>query len=208
MSRRFYAIAKRALDIAVSGTALAVTLPLSAVIAALIKLEDGGPVLFRQPRAGQDGVPFEMIKFRSMHVEPASALDHVQISWVAGVPDDFVFKTSASGNARITRVGRLLRRTSLDELPQLLNVLKGDMTLVGPRPELLSIASHYNTEQSRRLAVRPGVTGLAQVTGRASHNHGQKIAADLRYVDSASLQLDLRIMVRTLLVPFHGKDAY
>lgn len=208
MSRGLYAAAKRALDIAVSGTALAVSLPLVAVIAALIKLEDGGPVLFRQPRAGQGGVPFEMIKFRSMHVDPDPGSDHGQILWVSGVPDDFVFKTSASGDARITRVGRVLRRTSLDELPQLMNVLKGEMTLVGPRPELLSIAAHYSPEQSRRLAVRPGVTGLAQITGRASHNHGQKIAADLRYVDSASLLLDLRIMVRTLLVPFHGKDAY
>jgi lipopolysaccharide/colanic/teichoic acid biosynthesis glycosyltransferase len=208
MSRAFYAIAKRALDVTVSGTALVLTLPVSAVIAALVKSEDGGPVFFRQPRAGQDGVPFEMLKFRTMRVDQPGSAGDAYAAWDAGVPDDFVFKTSGSSSARITRVGRLLRRTSLDELPQLLNVLTGEMTLVGPRPEILPIASRYNAEQARRLAVRPGVTGLAQVTGRSSHNHGQKIDADLRYVDSASLLLDLRIILRTLLVPFHGRGAF
>jgi lipopolysaccharide/colanic/teichoic acid biosynthesis glycosyltransferase len=126
---------------------------------------------------------------------------------VVGVPDEFVFKTSGAADARITRVGGWLRRTSLDEVPQFINVLRGEMSLVGPRPELLSIAERYSPEQARRLSVLPGVTGWAQVTGRAAHSHGEKVAADLYYVDHASVAMDLLILGRTIMVPFHGRHA-
>lgn len=199
--------AKRAIDL-VGSLALATALsPVCLVVAALIKLEDGGPVLYRQFRAGANGVPFPMNKFRSMKVgAPASPIDTSE--WVHGVPDDFVFKTSATADARITRCGRWLRRTSLDELPQLLNVIVGDMSLVGPRPEILPIAERYNQQQGRRLTVKPGLTGLAQVRGRADSNHGDKILADIEYVDTWALSLDLRILIQTVFIAVSGRGAH
>lgn len=199
---------KRLMDVVLSALALIVSAPVFVVVAAAIKLDDAGPVFFRQPRAGQGSRVFQMIKFRTMSVaDPGGdALD--TSTWFGGVPDDFVFKTSESGSDRITRVGRFLRRTSLDEVPQLLNVLTGDMALVGPRPEILPIVERYSSAQAVRLSVKPGLTGWAQVTGRSLHDHGQKMAADRYYVEHASMRLDVYILVRTVWVALRRQEAY
>ena len=200
--------AKRALDLCVSGLGVILAAPIAAVVAVLIMREDRGPVLFRQQRAGQDGQVFTMYKFRSMRTAAADARPIDTSEWTCGVPDDFVFKAAAANDDRLTRVGRVLRRTSLDELPQLVNVIRGDMSVVGPRPEILPIANCYNATQRRRLAVKPGVTGWAQVNGRADSNHGAKIDADLFYVEHTSLRLDLTILARTILISVSGKGAF
>lgn len=208
MSGTVYRAAKRGLDVTAAAVGLVLASPLVAVVAVAVKLDDRGPVFFRQPRAGRGGEVFAMLKFRTMSVAGEFAGEVDTTAWADGVPDDFVFKTAASAQARVTRVGALLRRTSLDELPQLVNVLRGDMSLVGPRPEILPIVRHYNAEQARRLLVKPGLTGWAQVTGRSSHDHGQKMAADRWYVENAGLALDLRIIGRTLAVALHGRGSF
>ena len=208
MSARAYSVAKRTIDVVAAGVGLVVLSPLLLLVALAVLLEDGRPVLFRQLRAGEGGDPFPMLKFRTMRVSGEFAGDVDTSGWTDGVPDDFVFKTSGSAESRVTRVGALLRRTSLDELPQLFNVLVGQMSLVGPRPEILPIVRHYSAEQARRLLVKPGLTGWAQVTGRSSHDHGQKMRADHWYVDHASLSLDLRIIGRTVVVALGGREAF
>lgn len=208
MSSGPYVASKRLLDIVGSVAALTITSPFFLVAACAIKRHDSGSVFFTQARAGKDGRPFRMIKFRTMSgVDSGSDLPD-RSSWVAGVPDDFVFKTSETRVSRVTAPGRWLRRYSLDELPQLVNVLRGEMSLVGPRPEIVQISERYSPEQARRLSVKPGITGWAQVTGRSLHNHGQKIAADLYYVEHASLRLDFRILLRTVWVSVLGREAY
>ena len=196
----------RALDVLLSLTALLLLAPVMALVALLVRAEDGGPALFRQQRAGLHGRPFWVLKFRSMR--PGSFGTPLDVSgWDDGVPDRFVFKIAVANDPRLTRVGAHLRRLSLDELPQLVNVLRGEMSLVGPRPEILPIVACYNAEQRRRLSVRPGITGWAQVNGRAQSNHGAKVAADLYFVDHATLGLYLRILARTVLISLTGKGA-
>jgi len=208
MSRGPYSACKRLIDVVASVAALTIASPFFLVAAGAIRFHDSGPVFFRQERSGKDGRPFRMIKFRTMsEVGTGSDLPELS-SWVSGVPDDFVFKTSESKASQVTPPGHWLRRLSLDELPQFINVLRGEMSLVGPRPEILQISEHYSPEQARRLSVKPGITGWAQVTGRSLHNHGQKIAADLYYVDHASTRLDLGILLRTIWVAIHGREAY
>jgi lipopolysaccharide/colanic/teichoic acid biosynthesis glycosyltransferase len=208
MSSGPYSASKRLIDVVGSVVALAIASPLILVVTAAIRLHDSGPVFFRQARSGKDGIPFHVIKFRTMSgADSGSDLPDLS-SWVTGVPDDFVFKTSNSKVSRVTPIGRWLRRSSLDELPQFLNVLRGEMSVVGPRPEILQITERYSPEQARRLSVKPGITGWAQVTGRSMHNHGQKIEADLYYVDNASTRLDLWILLRTVRVALHGREAY
>jgi lipopolysaccharide/colanic/teichoic acid biosynthesis glycosyltransferase len=208
MSARYYSVAKRTTDVVAAAVGLVVLSPVLIVVALAVLIEDGRPVLFRQHRAGVGGVSFAMLKFRTMRVSGEFAGEVDTSGWTQGVPDDFVFKTSGSAESRVTRVGAWLRKTSLDELPQLLNVLVGDMSLVGPRPEILPIVRHYSPEQARRLLVKPGLTGWAQVTGRSSHDHGEKMLADRWYVDHASLALDLRILARTVAVALRGKEAF
>jgi lipopolysaccharide/colanic/teichoic acid biosynthesis glycosyltransferase len=164
---------------------LVITSPLWATIAVAIKLDSRGPVFFRQERVGLDGRPFEVLKLRTMIVDA-----HTQ---GAGYAVD-------KGDSRITRVGNLLRRTSLDELPQLWNVLRGEMSLVGPRPTLSYQVEQYTERQRRRLEVRPGLTGWAQVNGRASLSWPERIELDVWYVEHRSLALDLRILLRTASV--------
>lgn len=208
MSRRPYLVGKRLLDVVVSALALVATVPLFAVVATAVKLDDGGPVFFRQPRAGRGGRVFTMLKFRTMSVA-GSGRDALDTSaWTDGVPDDFVFKTPDSRSDRVTRVGRILRRTSLDEVPQLINVLVGDMSLVGPRPEILPIVERYSAAQAVRLSVKPGITGWAQVSGRAEFDHGRKMAADRYYVSHASMRLDAVILLRTVAVALRRHEAY
>lgn len=171
---------KRPLDLVVAGTGLVVTAPLHAACALAVRLTNGSPVYFRQERAGRDGRPFHLVKFRTMKIGTHEA------SGGYPTPD------------MVTPVGRLLRKTSLDELPQLWNILRGDMSLVGPRPALLDQVERYTDEQRGRLAVRPGVTGLAQILYRNAAPWSVRIKADLEYVGSVSMVEDLRILVRTV----------
>ena len=174
---------KRAFDLVVAAFALLVLSPLLLWAACAIALETGRPVLFRQTRVGRSGQPFGMFKFRSMVVN-ASALG----PWF-----------TQAGDPRITRVGRMLRRTSIDELPQLLNVLAGDMSLVGPRPDVPAQRSLYSdADWAERCSVRPGITGLAQALYRSQSTETERVAADLRYAREHSLWLDLRICWWTL----------
>ncbi len=179
----------RAADVALAGVGLALTSPLLAAAALAIKLEDGGPVLFRQNRVGKEGKDFELVKLRSMSV----GAEHLG----AGYAVD-------RGDARITRVGRFLRRTSIDELPQLWNVLRGDMSVIGPRPTLRYQVDRYSARQRRRLDVRPGLTGWAQVNGRATLSWDDRIELDVWYVEHRSPLVDLRILLRTPLALFGG----
>jgi lipopolysaccharide/colanic/teichoic acid biosynthesis glycosyltransferase len=179
----------RASDVAIAGAGLAVTSPLLALAALAIKLEDGGPILYRQSRVGKDGVDFEVLKLRTM---------------VVGAETMGTGFAVDRGDRRITRVGRVLRRTSIDELPQLWNVLRGDMSVIGPRPTLRYQVEQYDEHQRRRLDVRPGLTGWAQVHGRAALAWADRIELDVWYVDNRSPGLDLRILLRTPLALFRG----
>lgn len=179
----------RALDVAVAGAGLAITSPLLALAALAIKLEDRGPVLYRQQRVGQDGVDFDVLKLRSM---------------VVGAERKGAGLAVSAGDSRITRVGRVLRRTSIDELPQLWNVIRGDMSVIGPRPTVRSQVDRYNDRQHRRLEVRPGLTGWAQVHGRAALPWDERIELDVYYVDHRSPWLDAKILLRTPLALFGG----
>ena len=169
---------KRVLDAAASGVGLIVTAPIMAGTAVVVLVGLGRPVLFRQPRPGRDAEVFELVKFRTM------------------VAPDEHRQTDAE---RLTPVGRFLRSTSLDELPTLWNVLRGEMSLVGPRPLLVEYLDRYTPEQARRHEVRPGVTGLAQVNGRNSLSWDEKLALDVEYVDTHSLRLDAQILARTVM---------
>jgi lipopolysaccharide/colanic/teichoic acid biosynthesis glycosyltransferase len=179
----------RALDVAIAGTGLVVTAPLLAAAALAVKLEDGGPVLYRQSRVGKDGADFELLKLRTM-VVGAEKLG-------AGYAVD-------RGDSRITRVGKVVRRLSLDELPQLWNVVRGEMSVIGPRPTLRYQVDRYDERQRHRLDVKPGITGWAQIHGRASLPWGERIELDLWYVRHRDWRTDLLILVRTPLALFAG----
>jgi lipopolysaccharide/colanic/teichoic acid biosynthesis glycosyltransferase len=186
-------VLRRAIDIAVSATVLLVASPVLALAALAIKLDSRGPVLYRQRRAGRHGEPFEVLKLRTM-IEGAEQVG-------AGLAID-------AGDARVTRVGALLRRTSLDELPNLVNVLRGEMSLIGPRPTLPVQVEQYTERQRGRLAIKPGITGWAQVNGRASLPWSQRIELDLYYIEHRSPALDLRILARTLALVLGGHGLY
>lgn len=171
---------KRLVDVVASAIGLALLSPLLAVIAVAVRITMGRPVLFRQQRPGLHAEPFEILKFRTMR-------DAVDASGIP-LPDE----------ERLTATGRLLRSTSLDELPALLNVLRGDMSLVGPRPLLMEYVPRYSPRQARRMEVRPGITGLAQVRGRNQLSWDVKFELDVWYVDHQSLLLDLRILLETV----------
>lgn len=189
---------KRALDIALSGLGLTVLSPAMALAALAIKFDSPGPVFFLQQRAGRNGVPFDMVKFRSMRVATAEELAAVDLTDTSDQRDV----------ARVTRLGSLLRRTKLDELPQLFNVLKGDMSLVGPRPTFPEQAALYDDRQRRRLDVRPGITGLAQVHGSAAIPWDERIEYDVYYVDHHHLMMDLIILIKTFGVVLMGEAAF
>jgi lipopolysaccharide/colanic/teichoic acid biosynthesis glycosyltransferase len=172
---------KRSLDVTLSVAVLGLSSPLLALAAASIRATMGSPVLFRQERPGKDGKPFVLLKFRTMN--------EVRDADGRAVKDE----------ARLTRVGRFLRATSIDELPQLWNVLRGDMSLVGPRPLLMQYLPRYSRQQARRHDVSPGITGWAQVNGRNSLSWDEKFALDVWYVDHCSVVLDLRILALTAL---------
>ena len=179
----------RAADLVVAGAALALSSPLLAVAAIAIKLEGGGPVVYRQTRVGKDGVDFELLKLRTMIV----GAEHQGAGFAVN-----------EGDARITRAGRVLRKLSLDELPQLWNVVRGDMSVIGPRPTLRYQVEKYTERQRRRLDVKPGITGWAQIHGRATLPWAERIELDVWYVEHRSPALDLRILLRTPLALFGG----
>ena len=179
----------RAADVALAGLGLVVASPFLAGAALAVKLEDGGPILFRQTRVGKDGADFELLKLRSMVVDAERK--------GAGFAVD-------RGDARITRVGRFLRRTSIDELPQLWNVVRGEMSVVGPRPTLRYQVERYTERQRKRLDVRPGLTGWAQIHGRATLPWEDRIELDVWYVEHRSPGVDLKILLRTPLALLGG----
>ena len=191
MSKRRYELAKRAFDITVASSVGILASPLLAAAAIAVKLERAGPILFRQERIGRHGRPFDILKFRTLVDAPARD------------PADYLISAS---DPRIGRVGAFLRRWSLDELPQLWNVLRGDMSIVGPRPTLRYQVELYDDFQRRRLEVLPGVTGWAQISGRNELSWPERIELDVWYVDHRSFALDARILARTarLLITGHG----
>lgn len=195
------AAAKRLLDIGGSLFGLVVLSPLFAAVAMAIRLDSPGPVFFRQQRLGLNGRPFVIYKFRTMFAEADSEVhrEYVQ-ALIAGGGSDLKGESGAyklDGDTRITRVGSWLRTTSIDELPQLLNVLRGEMSLVGPRPPLGYEVELYSERDARRLEVTPGMTGLWQVSGRNNTDFAQMVELDLAYIERRSLLLDLRILART-----------
>jgi len=187
---------KRTLDVILGAALLLLLSSLMLLVALWIKLDSPGPVFFIQPRVGEGGRLFRMIKFRSM---------------VAGAEQGEAGRRFAKHphDVRVTRAGRFLRRTSLDELPQLLNVLRGQMSLVGPRPELPQLVAAYGPRQRQRLAVPQGMTGWWQINGRMKRAQpGQRLADDLYYIHHYSLVLDVQILARTVLAVIHGEGAY
>jgi lipopolysaccharide/colanic/teichoic acid biosynthesis glycosyltransferase len=184
---------RRAIDVAVSLTALLLTSPLLALAALAIRLESAGHPIYRQRRVGRDGQAFDVLKLRTM----VDGAEHIGAGLAVNEND-----------SRITRVGALLRRTSLDELPNLLNVLRGDMSLIGPRPTVPVQVEQYSARQRGRLAVKPGITGWAQVNGRTALPWSERIELDLFYIEHRSLALDLRILRRTVAMVFGGEGLY
>jgi lipopolysaccharide/colanic/teichoic acid biosynthesis glycosyltransferase len=184
---------RRLVDLLVAAALLLLTAPILLAAALAVRLDSPGPAFYRQRRAGLRGEQFDMLKLRTM----VDGAEHVG----AGLAVD-------AGDARITRVGAFLRRTSLDELPNLLNVVRGEMSLIGPRPTLPAQVAQYTARQHGRLSVKPGITGWAQVNGRASLPWSERIELDLFYVEHRSLLLDLRIVLRTPLLVLGGGGLY
>lgn len=195
---------KRTLDLMLSALLLVAFLPLMALIGLVVAVSSAGPVIYRQTRDGLDERPFTVLKFRTMYVN--STVDLAELLLADGRAMSICAKPRH--DPRITPVGRLLRKTSLDELPQLINVLRGDMSLVGPRPNLRpENQTLHSQDRAKRLSVKPGMTGLWQVSGRSSTTADEAIQLDLRYVDQWSLQLDLLILLRTLPAVLRTRNA-
>jgi lipopolysaccharide/colanic/teichoic acid biosynthesis glycosyltransferase len=179
----------RAADVTVAGAALVLAAPALGLAALAVKLGDGGPVIYRQTRVGKDGRDFELLKLRTM---------------IVGAETQGAGYAVDKGDARITTAGRILRRLSLDELPQLWNVVRGEMSVIGPRPTLRYQVERYDERQRRRLDVKPGITGWAQVHGRASLPWEERIELDVWYVENRSPWVDLKILAKTPLALFSG----
>jgi len=194
---------KRLFDAVFSLFTLLFGLPLWLTLAAVIKLDSPGPILFRQHRIGEGGSAFDMYKFRSMYDDAHHRLTDLQESNEADGP---LFKMK--NDPRVTRIGKFLRRYSLDEFPQFLNVLRGEMSVVGPRPPLPSEVEQYTVNHARRLEVKPGVTGLWQVSGRSNLTFDEMIRLDVFYIENWSLKYDLVLVARTLWVVLSGHGAY
>ena len=196
--------AKRVVDWLGALVIVVLALPLFVAVAVAIRLDSKGPILFRQERVGARGVTFPMFKFRSMVVDAEARL--AELTATADAGNDVLFKMKR--DPRITRVGGFLRRFSIDELPQLLNVLRGEMSLIGPRPPLPREVATYESDAVRRLHVRPGLTGLWQVSGRSNLSWDESLRLDLWYVDNWSVVLDLQIIARTVRAVVRGTGAY
>ncbi len=198
-----YKFLKRLFDILLSGIALICLSPIFLVTAAAIKLEDGGPAFFTQPRAGKDMKPFKMYKFRSMYVNADEKLaellkDNEQTGHAFKIKND----------PRITKVGKFIRKVSIDELPQLINIIKGDMSIVGPRPILLWQMEECNEYERQRLIVQPGLTCYWQIGGRANIKWEEWVELDLDYIQDMSLWTDLKMIVKTIPAVFDSEGAY
>jgi undecaprenyl phosphate N,N'-diacetylbacillosamine 1-phosphate transferase len=185
-------ICKRGIDIFVALSAMLILFPILIAIGLIIRLSSKGPAIFKQQRAGKNGRPFVFYKFRTMKLEA----------------EPFGPSPKSGEDPRLTRTGRFLREHSLDELPQLLNVLKGDMSIVGPRPLYVSQIREWNDRQKKRLLVRPGLTGLAQVQGRGELTLEKKLEIDVKYVETATLLTDIRIILATIAKIFNRKNIY
>ena len=194
---------KRAMDLVVSAFGLVITAPVMLIVAVLVRLESHGPALFSQLRAGRHGEPFRIFKFRTMCRDAEE-----RISEVISVDDLEAPMYKLRNDPRVTRVGRFLRRTSLDELPQLFNVLKGDMSLIGPRPEELWLVERYGETERFRLEMRPGLTGPMQVHGRGELTFQERLAVEREYVENYTFGKDVRIVMRTISAIFKGRGAY
>ncbi len=188
----FFDICKRGLDIFISLTAIVILFPLLIIVIIAIKLTSKGPAVFSQQRAGKNGKPFIFYKFRTMTADA----------------DPFGPSPKSGHDRRLTKIGRFLREYSLDELPQLFNILKGDMSTVGPRPLYLSQIQEWSERQKKRLLVKPGLTGLAQVSGRGRLTREQKLDLDIKYVETASIRIDLKIILTTITRVFGRKNIY
>lgn len=184
---------RRAIDVLAGSLALLLTAPVMAVAMVAIRLESRGHAIYKQRRVGRDGRPFNMLKLRTM----VDGAEHIGAGLAINEND-----------SRVTRVGAFLRRTSLDELPNLVNVVRGDMSLIGPRPTIPIQVAQYTPRQRGRLAIRPGITGWAQVNGRAALPWSERIDLDLYYIEHRSLAFDLRILGRTLAIVFGGSGLY
>ncbi|HEY3451727.1 MAG TPA: sugar transferase [Myxococcales bacterium] len=199
-------LAKRTFDLLFGSALTLLAAPLMLACAAAIKLSDGGPVFFRQKRVGENGAPFDMLKFRSMVVGAEEKLVELGIDPNHLPADNPMFKLPF--DPRVTPVGRFLRRWSLDEVPQFLNVLRGEMSLVGPRPEEAKVVAQYSFFHRKRLAVKPGITGPMQVSGRGDLPLKERLKLELAYIESWTLWADLKILAKTLPVVLWGKGAY
>jgi lipopolysaccharide/colanic/teichoic acid biosynthesis glycosyltransferase len=199
-----YMTAKRLLDVAVSLGLLAALSPLFLIVALCVKLTDGGPIFFRQKRVGLNGRVFDFYKFRSMVVDAEARKTELMRLNKHG--NSVTFKMLR--DPRVTWVGRIMRKTSIDELPQLWNVLIGEMTLVGPRPAVVAEVQRYTVRERRRLAVTPGLTCIWQVSGRADLDFQQQVELDVRYIRERSMWLDLKLMLLTVPAVLSGKGAY
>lgn len=199
-----YTTTKRLIDVSVSLALLVVLSPLFLIVALCVKLTDGGPVFFRQKRVGLNGRVFDFFKFRSMIVDAEQRKEEL-LKHNKHV-NSITFKMCR--DPRVTWVGRIMRKTSIDELPQLWNVLIGEMTLVGPRPAVVAEVQRYSVWEQRRLAVVPGLTCFWQVSGRADLDFQQQVELDVHYIRERSLWLDIKLMVLTVPAVFSGKGAY
>ncbi len=205
--KHVYPVVKRAMDVVISLSLLILLSPLLLLIAIAIKLDSEGPVIYKQIRAGKDGKPFTFYKFRSM-TNGNHLKEYLEFSrqYLNGEHNGAVNKP-AIVQSHVTRVGRILRAKSLDEIPQLINILKGDMSLVGPRPYLYSEAQFFSDWQKKRLDVLPGLTGLAQIKGRSTLPFDEIVRYDLEYIEKCSLWLDIRILAQTVPVVLKGEGA-
>ena len=197
---------KRAFDLLLVVAALVVLMPVMAVVAVAVKLESPGPVFFRQQRVGKEGTRFTVYKFRTMPWEPHATPSTPVAPRVADFAT-YVFDPLYGGK-RYTRIGGFLRATSIDELPNLINVLRGEMSIVGPRPEVPELVAQYPPDYRRRHTVRPGITGLAQVSGRGELTYDETMLYDLNYVDAHSLLRDLTILARTVPAVLSRRGAH
>ena len=196
---------KRSMDVAIAGTALVVLSPLLALVALAIRLESKGPAIFRQPRRGRAGSTFRIAKFRTMYVD-AERRRLQDAEFVAqNEVDGPLFKIKTGRDPRLTRLGPFLRKTSLDELPQLWNVLRGDMSLVGPRPAIPYEVERYTEWHKRRLETLPGITGLWQVSGRNALSFEEMVRLDIQYIETWSLEQDMKILLKTLPALLFGR---
>jgi lipopolysaccharide/colanic/teichoic acid biosynthesis glycosyltransferase len=202
---------KRAVDIILAGMLLIICAPLIGLLALLVVLDSSGPAIYKHVRIGKDGKPFYLYKFRSMITggDDAGYMQYLKelIESDLGGHNGKVY-SKLNGDPRITRVGAFLRKYYLDELPQFYNVLKGEMSLVGPRPHVQFEVDYYSEDQCRRLSVRPGVTGLWQVAGKADCTFSELIALDLEYIDRLSFALDIQIILKTLLLMVRGGEGF